>query len=211
MGRVHISLLFLSCALCQRSLLRPATVQPLSAKSLHCVWVSALYLDQFDCPQFPGNGQAAKLNDSAKQRMVHCEILAVMWWCMMALAPEARSNPHQRFTVKRCFHTAHCATKKEVFCAFCQINLDISQKNITHCKAMSSQFVSRVKSDFPLHFVLLSEHLLRYQIMIPNNTLSGSRSPLPSSQPQRKHYIWILAVFAINTSVITHFYCVMSV
>lgn len=44
MGTVRISLLFLSCALSRRTLLRPSTaVLPLWAASQSCVWVSALW------------------------------------------------------------------------------------------------------------------------------------------------------------------------
>lgn len=124
MGRVHSSLQFLSCVLCQRTLPRPATVQPLWAKSLHCVWVSALYLDQFDCPQFPGNEKGAKLNDSTKQRM-----FTVRYWqsCNDVWWPSCpRLNPSHagisRWSTAFIPHTVQ-PEKTEVFHLFCQINL----------------------------------------------------------------------------------------
>lgn len=73
-GAAHVSLLSLSCAPSQRTPLRPATVPPLWAASLHCVWVSAPSADQCDCPQYVGYSAGTKWNLELQQRCFPAKI-----------------------------------------------------------------------------------------------------------------------------------------
>ena len=101
MAMVHISLAFLSCARSRRALPRPSTAPRLWAPRLLCVWVQALCAHQLGCPQFPGKGKRTKLND-IKPRALHCDMLAVLWWCTIfcLFVPTATWKQHQYFTAQ---------------------------------------------------------------------------------------------------------------
>lgn len=78
---VHILLLFLSCALSRRTLLRPSTtVLPLWAGTFQCVWVSALCAALTWLSLTPSKWvKVTNLDNSIRQKF-HCELLAVLWW-----------------------------------------------------------------------------------------------------------------------------------